>query len=380
MKGLCLAILIFFVIVPRNGFSKSHYTYLNFQTTDSEKRAVFELWKAYLNSDKVDTFWAEADRKRFPRIDLLNNALGLDGSLYNIYFKCNVMGIYDMGSDYLIKSALYWNNEKDSGSSVTLLAIINVLAIKENGEYKLSNYINYSTKNWMKKNIGRIKYRYPVEFPFDEYKARDANIFLDSLVRWLSISSMDTLNYFIPVNCTEGHKMVGYEYFEGDAKKLNLCGYFDEVNNIIYSNSVAGEFYEHELVHVINKEFPNANLYFLTGLAAYINDAGSFGKSEKFHLRRYLQLYPQQNLNKFYEISYLDDLTAPNYLFGAVICHSLLRRGGIKLLTQAMSKKLTNQELIKFLLETCKYKNVNQFFSSEFSHFLNEEILLKVSS
>ena len=35
-----------------------------------------------------------------------------------------------------------------------ILAIANFIAKKENNEYKLSNYLNYSCEKWNKKKIG----------------------------------------------------------------------------------------------------------------------------------------------------------------------------------------------------------------------------------
>lgn len=377
------SLLYLFVLVFYSNLtvSREHRTYMNIPTNDTNKIKVFELWEKYLNANTcLDTFWSNMDRDKFEGIDILKTSLGLGGSLYKINFDCNVLGIYNLGDNYVIKSALYWLNKNNSNNPITLLAIINVLVVEENNTYKLSNYINYSTSNWVSKRVGRIHYHYPIEYPFNVTKALSANAFLDSISMWFLIPKSDTLDYYIPLNCIDGQKMVGFEYFEGQAKKLNLCGYFDHINNIVYSNAYNGEFYTHELVHLINKHYPHANKYLLTGLAAYINDEGSLGESEKKHLKRFMQLFPNQNLNKFYDINYINDSIVPHYLFGSVICHSLMRKGGLHLILETLKRKLSDAELVEYLLDIFDYNSMGDFFENEFKYFLEENILLTTDS
>lgn len=354
--------------------------YSNLPLRTEEHKEIFSLWNNYLqsNTNYADSFWCSKAIKKYAGTDVLKNAIGLNGSLYDIFFECNVLGIYKFGNKNLIKSAFYWNNGK-SNDSITFMALVNVIVVKENGIYKLDNYLDYSTSSWHEQIIGKIKYHFPNNYPFNTNNASKANLFLDSISKWFHVPKVDTINYYIPNNCTDGYKMVGFEYFEGEARELNLCGFFDNKNNILYSNSKAGEFYAHELIHIINKEYPNANFYLKTGLASYINDAGSLGISIKDHVKKYVSMSPDyKTMEEFYNIDYIDDITSPNYIFGATICHAILRRGGLKLLIQTMNIKFTKKEFNAYLLKICGYRDMGEFFKEEFQNIINEDIILKI--
>lgn len=347
-------------------------------TKNPEKEKIFAIVKEYLQlkNDSIDLFWSDEDKARYPGRDLIKNAMGLGGHFYKFKYDCNILSISEIGSNYLVKCAFY-SIEQDS--SMSLFAIVNYILRKDGGSYKFSNYLNYYTANWLQKKVGRIIYHYPTNFPFDLEKANRANTFLDSLGKWFSVSN-DTLNYYIPVNCTEGLKMAGFEYAMGEGRELNLCGYYDNVNKIIYSNFTQGELYKHELIHSINSHYPNAHSYLLSGIAAYIDDAGSLGKPERYHIKRYLDHIEkaETDLNNFCQINYFDETTFPLYVFGATICNAILRKGGLQLLKKAMSKTKNDDQLISFLVENFNIKDFNSFFKMEFKIYLEQpDVLMK---
>ncbi|MBA3829210.1 MAG: hypothetical protein H0X33_09765 [Taibaiella sp.] len=378
MKKRQFKILILFLFLHLSVSAQRHHVYMNWHN-EGEKEKVFELWNQYLTQkDHLDTFWSSYDKKTYKGIDLLKDNVGFNGGLYKFKFDCNVLSITDIGEGYIIKSALYFIQEDSAiKNRFSLLAIINVLAKKENGNFKLSNYINYSTANWNVKRVGIIKYHYPAIYPFNIFNAQKANVFLDSLEKWFNFS-VDTINYYIPINCSEGLKMAGFEYYLIEGQTLNLCGFYDPTNNIVYSYAISGECYKHELIHQINRLYPTANSYLLAGIAAYIDDDGQAGESEKFHLKRYLKYLKDHpaDFNDFYNINYVDDVTSPIYIFGAVICNALLKKGGMLLLKEALQNTRTDEQLVSFLKATFKIDDLNIFFNVQFKIFLDQPSVL----
>ncbi len=380
-----LVILVVLCLAYSPVLAQNLKVHMNWDYKNPEKEKAFQVWKQYVNQNEGrDTFWHETDIRKFKGVDLLKSAVGFGGHLYKFRFSYNVLSISGVENDFLIKTALYSVvNDSLVSDQLNLFAIVNVMAIKTGNTYKLSNYLNYTTANWKEEQIGNIVYHYPYTHHFDRQKAIKANAFIDTLQDWFGFTA-GTLHYYIPLNCTEGYRMVGFDYYQGEGKEPNLCGYFDDENNIIYSNSTAGELYRHELIHTVNRSFPNANAYLLAGLSAYIDDAGSMGKSEKEHIRifqKYMETHPT-DLNKFTEIRNVAESTVGVYIFRAVICNALLKKGGLPLLKEALNQDTESDErLIAYLQRTLAIADFNDFFNREFKLFLKQpNVLLRTES
>lgn len=371
----CFFIILTFLIPQSLLLAQNKNVVLNWDYKNPQKQKVFELWKYYINNPaEKDSCWSVVDRKRYPGVDLLKNAVGLGGHFYKFKLDCNVLSISESGDNFIIRSAFYWKDDTKEGEPVSIMAITNVLAVREKGEYKLSNYINHSTSGWNKKKVGIINYIYPPSHAFDMEKANAANKYIDKLNGWFGITP-DTITYFIPMNCTEGYRMVGFEYWQSEGQELNLCGFFDSRNNIIYANAYEGEFYIHEFTHLVNEKFPAAHPVLLAGMAAYINNGGSKGKPVEYHLKKLKKYKTTHNVdyNNFDTIRNIDETTNSVYVFGAIFCNAIIRRGGLDFLKSILEMDTRNTDSLKKVLrDKLNFQDFNIFLKKEFEIYLNQ--------
>jgi hypothetical protein len=185
---------------------------------------------------------------------------------------------------------------------------------------------------------------------------------------------VDKVEYYIALNCDEIYKLKGFDFVIGMGKEPNLCGFYDRFNNIIYSNSQEGEYYEHEIIHLINNFFPKAHGLFLNGLSAYIGSKAHLGQSLDFHIKRmnlYLNIHPEIDLTNFSNFYQMDDQTTPSYILGAIICHLTLEKGGIELLKKALNSGNSDDDLYRFIKKelNIEQKNLNKFMRKKIAEY-----------
>lgn len=314
--------------------------------------SIFNLWKNYLYSNPDTIYdnpnWNEFEKKKFKSYDLLKSEGFLSPSLYALQPSNTVLYIKEYGNDYLINSIYYWINDD---KILNPLAITNVVAKKENDNYKLYNYLPYYTNGWKSSQVGMINYYYHNDYFFDIDNAQKAAKLLVKLSELFDLD-IKNLTYYIARDCDEIHKMKGYEYIVSMGKTPNLCGFYDTHNSIVYSNSKVGEYHIHELIHVINAKYTKSNYLLLSGLSVYTNDQYSYlGKSFIYHItkiQKYLEINTNTDLSNFEKLPQI--LGTDSYYFvGALIADIILEKGGIELLKEALNSGVEDNDLFMFL-------------------------------
>lgn len=313
---------------------------------------IFKLWKNYLlsNPDSIydNPYWNDSEKKKYKSYDLLKSEGFLSPSLYALQPKNTVLYINEYGNDYLIHSMYYWISDDNTLSP---LAITNVVAKKENGIFKLYNYLPFYTNRWKSKQVGMINYYYPNDYVFNNENALKADKFLNKLNELFDLD-LKNLIYYIASDCDEIHKMKGYEYIISMGRTPSLCGFFDIQNSIVYSNSNAGEYHMHELIHVINSKYTKANYLLLSGLSVYTNDKKShLGKPFLHYMDRiqnYINANPEIDLANFEKLPQIEEIDT-YYFVGALIADIILEKEGIELLKEALNSGVENTDLLLFL-------------------------------
>lgn len=311
---------------------------------NNNKRAIFNLWIDYLNSqpDSIynNPYWNEIEKQKYTSFDLINSAGFLSPSLYGLVHRSGknvVLSITPLGDSYQIKSMFYFPY---TDKSIYPLAIVNYIAKMEEGNYKLSNFLSYYTNSWRKIKVGYFNYFYHSNHPFDIHKANEANDYYIRLSKLFEIN-LDTLDYYIAENCDKIFTLQGFDFVVGIGSENNLCGFYDFNNNIIYSNTIAGEDYRHEITHSILSKFPNSGIFHLGIVTYWGGENAHFNKTLNFHIKRvndYLKNHPEINLNNFIEnFSQLDEFTSPHYIIAAIFCHIAIEQGGINKLKKLFS-------------------------------------------
>lgn len=351
-------------------FSLSQETSLNIglDTTHPDRQEIIKLWTDYLASDP-DTpndspYWSVADKRRYKSYDLLKSEGYLSPSLYYFGLSNKILSISRVENGYLIRSTFYDPTESD------IYAITNVLAVRQDGKFTLTNYQSLLTKDWNTETIGLFRYHYFPGYILNVEKAKKANVFLSELCTAFGIAP-EPIEYFICRDCEDVFRTKGYDYVLGMGNATE-CGFFDKWNNIIYATEKGGEDHQHEITHVINTTFPDANDLLLAGLSAYWGNINGFnGRPLLYHVKRvgdYLHAHPEIDLVKPTEFWKMDEDTNPQYVIGGILCHVLLERGGTALLKSAFSATKTEEELVDFYVKTFGIEK------NHFNDFLRKKI------
>jgi len=314
--------------------------------------SVFNLWKSYLSSNPDSIYdnpnWNDSEKKKYKSYDLLKSEGFLSPSLYALQPLNTVLYINEYGNDYLIHSMYYWISDD---KTLNPLAITNVVAKKENGIFKLYNYLPFYTNRWKSTQVGMINYYYQNDYVFDTENAQKADKLLNKLNELFDLD-LKNLTYYIARDCDEIHKMKGYDYIVSMGRTPSLCAFFDSQNSIVYSNSNAGEYHMHELIHVINTKYTNANHLLLSGLSVYTNDKNShLGKPflhYMYRIQNYINANPKFDLANFDKLPQIEEIDT-YYFVGALIADIILEKGGVELLKESLNSGVENTDLLLFL-------------------------------
>jgi hypothetical protein len=354
MKYRKNSIRLVLLLLSLQSFSQKIETQLGggIDIKNEDINTIFNLWKNYLSSnpDSIydNPYWNDSEKKKYKSYDLLKSEGFLSPSLYALQPQNTVLYINEYGNDYLIHSMYYWISDDNTLSP---LAITNVVAKKENGIFKLYNYLPFYTNRWKSKQVGMINYYYPNDYVFDKDNALKADKLLNKLNELFDLD-LKNLTYYIASDCDETHKMKGYEYIISMGRTPSLCRFFDSHNNIVYSIDKIGEYDMHELIHVINAKYINANFMLLSGLATYTNDkSASFGKPFLHYMDRiqnYINANPEIDLANFEKLPQIEEIDT-YYFVGALIADIILEKGGIELLKEALNSGVENTDLLLFL-------------------------------
>jgi hypothetical protein len=343
-------------------------------TVELENKAVVELWNNYLksNPDSLydNPYWNTEEKKKYKSYDLLKSEGFISPSLY-YWAKSDqniILSISKKGDHMLLQSMFY---KPIANDEITIMAIVNVVAKRENNKWVLYNYLPYHSERWITKKIGTISYVYHPRHDFSSKKARSANEFLRNLSSIFDLR-IPELTYYIAPDCDGLHNLKGFDYvFTMGA--LDICGFYDAINHIIYSTSQSGESNQHEIVHVMNERFPNAHGLLLAGIAAYWGgDNANFGKPLIYHLKRvneYLLQHQDIDLNEFTEFYSMDSKTNPQYVIGAIICDEAMRKGGVDKLKKMLNAGTTDEQLMEVMHKELGITptDLNAFFRARIS-------------
>ena len=371
-KNIYFTIIILFFIVFANAQEVTVNAGLD--TTNIDRKEIISLWKNYLHSEPFEINnnpnWSEDDKNKYKSYDLLKSEGFLNPSIYAFQLDNKILSITKYENDYIIKSAFIYKENLD------IYAIVNVVAKKNNGKYFLTNFQPIITQNWKTKTIGIITYHYFPEYSLDENKALKANLFLEEVCATFNLKK-DNINYYICKDCDDIFKVKGFDYVITMGNG-NECGFYDVENKIIYATQFAGENHQHELTHIINEYFPNANPLVLTGLSAYFGDENAHkGKPLIYHIKRvndYLKLNTQIDLNEPYNFWKLDEETNPQYVIGALLCNITIKKGGIDLLKRFLNNSKTEEDFLNFIEKDLNIKKgkLNAFLRKEIDIISNK--------
>jgi hypothetical protein len=364
MKTLQIILLFFF------SFSavaqKVTYNHI-VDSTDVETKEVMELFENYLASNpqnkEKNKYWNLEEQKRSKNFDFLESEF--QPSLY-MGFPVHVLSIKFLNGICEIKAQFSYC--KDDGTPY-VLAIVNYIAKKENGTFKLYNALTSNKQNWECTTVGIVDYYYPSYHKFDFGKAQKLNNFINETCKNFGVEPKP-FEYYLADDYDEIQKLKGFDYYIGMGGESKPSG--KATDNKVYCGGL-GEYYAHEVYHVqIDEHFPNKHFWVSEGVATLLG--GSRGKSLELHIKRtniYLQKHPEIDLDDMLMLTNLDGETSYHYVLGGLIAKKILDKGGWSLLKEFMSSGKTDEDYYSAIE---KHLGINK---SELNNYVREQLQIE---
>jgi hypothetical protein len=354
------------------------YVNPDIDTANVEIAQVIQLWDNYLNTNPDSTFdnpyWITSEKQRYKRFDFLNSVY-FQPSLYYFldYYKPTVMSVEQIDSGYAIRTL--FASQTDSHFSRPF-CIIRILAVRENGKFRLSNILTFSTKSWQRETVGSITFIFPPSHRFNRGLAQRMNSFVDSLTAIWNLKPFPT-EFYLADDLGDIMRMLGFDFYVGESYNRGTGGLSNIANRIVFGAG-QDEWYPHEFVHLyINPLFPKAHYYFLEGYAALLG--GSRGHELSWHMKRmqkYLEGHPDLNLDSLLMFSYFDSYTDPKYVFGGLLCRLALENGGLATLKRLLSFGMEDKDFYNAVQTVLgiKQQNLNQVIRKELAEYAQDAL------
>jgi hypothetical protein len=303
---------------------KVTYNYI-IDTSDVEVKKVKLVFENYIHSrpDSIyfNPYWSSIEKQSPYHFDILYGEF--QPSLY-MGFPIHVLSIKMHNEAYEIK-AMFSACKTDGTPYV--LCIANYYAVKEDGEFKLSNALYRNREKWAKSKIGLITFYYPYYHQFDSTKAEALNSFSINLCHNLDLDTIE-YEYYFADDFDELQILKGLDYWLGMGGKVKPTGRGG--NGRVFCSGL-GENYFHEPFHVLsNVKKYKAHLWAAEGVATYLG--GSRGKTIEWHIckvNNYLIIHQNIDLSKnLLQLRTLDEYTDFRYAIGGLIAKRVYEKGG----------------------------------------------------
>lgn len=224
-------------------------------TISSPRREIFASWRAYLQNGPErfarSPYWFSGDQQRWPIFDLAAawiyfGAAGYPRPEATLVAIDPVIPGREGARDTFIVRALYTTT--DSAGNSLPVALTRTYAVREGDRWVLASPIPLLTAGWKRERRGRITFIFPPTHAFDASRAERSGRFVDSLSRAFGIATTPPISFYVADRPEDLAKFVGVDM----AVPQTSFGRAVPANNMILSGlPVYGEFYPHELTHLV---------------------------------------------------------------------------------------------------------------------------------
>ncbi|KXX71069.1 hypothetical protein [Flammeovirga sp. SJP92] len=223
-----------------------------------------------------------------------------------------------------------------------VFAIVNYVAKKINGEYRLFNALSFNQEKWLSTKVGLVNFYYPHYHKFNHEKANKLNDLINETCAHFNVTP-EEFNYYLANDFDEIQNLKGFDYY------LGMGGYSKPSGKAATGKAYCGglgEFYFHEVFHVlIDKHYPNKHYWVSEGIATLLG--GSRDESLEWHINRtntYLQDHPEVDLSDLFSLGNLDTITTYHYVLGGLIAKKIMEKGSWSLLIEFMNSGTSNED------------------------------------
>ncbi|AMS27440.1 hypothetical protein AEM51_10840 [Bacteroidetes bacterium UKL13-3] len=244
-------------------------------TTEKNTRDIYYLFKNYLES-RPDSLY---DNPYWNNKEKRERQSGNPAIFYTPLYEYNISPkrIFNTWKPFILSIEKLELNKykirvaliKDEAEPDKILTILNLNAIRDNGNWVLENTFHDIVKSWESVNYKYINYVYPKSHSFNQILAQKSIDFCDSIKKVLDIKLNDTFSFYLSDNPDEMGLLFGYEFYY-----LNYTtGLTTKWLNQIFS-AKGNEFYPHEFMHIILKGIGNDSRNYLIeeGLACFLGE------------------------------------------------------------------------------------------------------------
>ncbi len=364
MKKLQLLLLLFFSI----GAFAQKVTYNHVvDSTDADTKEVMGLFEGYLASNpqnkEKNKYWNLEEQKKHKNFDFLESEF--QPSLY-MGFPVHVLSIKFINEVCQIKAQFSYCQED---GIPYVLAIVNYVAKKEDGTFKLYNALTSNKQGWETTTVGIVDFYYPSYHKFNQGKAQKLNDFVNETCSNFGVKPIP-FEYYLADDYDEVQTLKGFDYYIGMGGQSKPSG--KATDDKVYTGGL-GEYYTHEVFHVqIDEHFPNKHFWVSEGIATWLG--GSRGKSLDWHIKRtnlYLQDHPEVDLNNMLKLTNLDSETSYHYVLGGLIAKKIFDKGGWNLLIEFMSSGKTDDDYYTAVAKHLEIKKL------ELNDYIREQLQIE---
>lgn len=278
------------------------------------------------------------------------------------YSNIRILSVRERGEYYKISNSLSFENEQGGQD---LYFMFHIYVGYENEELKLYNALKVNSDQHMSsKKVGFLTYHFPKNHLFNPGKAQKQNDFLEKFANDFGVPVVD-IDYYFTETAEQMQEIKGFDFIYGDNGEDIPTGIAYVKDKTVFTSG-AGEYYPHEIIHVLlSPHFKNAHGWINEGVATYFGM--SRGKELSWHLSRlkkHLQNHPEIDLNNMLELINLDSYTGYRYVLGGFIVQLIYEKNGIWGVKEAMSAGRTDADfyaLIEAQLDI-KQEELNQVF------------------
>ncbi len=273
-------------------------------------------------------------------------------------FPATIIGVTGTGSgDSLFVVKVIHASADSAGKAITPLAMQRFYAVRAPRStygWQLSSPLPRITRNWARRNAGRITFWYAPGERQSPTKARQAARFVDSVAKIFAVSPPKHLDAYLTGTMDEGERLLGIDFFpENSGPGTGFGGRGGGPGILLLSNPSVGEAYLHELVHaVLGPTVPSRNSIFGEGVAVWLGGSEEKSPREMYSsLREYQRRYPQVTITDLFAGNppHGHDGVVALYATRGLIIESIYRQSGIAGLRRFAEVGGSPSDIIKIL-------------------------------
>lgn len=297
--------------------------------TEKTNQIIIETLNKFLKSKNYsltkNNYWLQSDFQTYiyPYLDIYN----IENSKYGKdFFRPTLMEIIqtEKPNKKILKIAFIGHNKETNENQ--LKSIYNIIFSVNQGEVKLSRYLDYVTQNWQTVNKNSLTYKISPNKKANETEINNQQQDIEKIRNFFNCNPI-SITYYSCINPKEIFEIKGFDY--NPMMYIDKTGGLADFGNIIFSGNNS-EIYTHEIVHIYtNKLYPKIDKFIDEGLATYIAGSGKFAyKWHRTKLEKFLTENKNYNIAEHtdpFERIYYDNETSIPYLTSALILERTMR-------------------------------------------------------